>query len=455
MECGQRELSFGCPRYRHLQGETVHTIRKTWMLAIAALLLAPGCAKKKDAADTGDKAETATAGAETPAADDSNAIKAGKGVDVEGKKLVMGGLNAETGPAAAIGKPYAVGKRILAKQVNAGGSGLLPEGWTIELVEKDHQYNPTQAVQHYNAMKDDVLVVGTSFGTPNTLPLREMLERDGLIAFPASLSSEMAAHEHTPPLGPSYNVEAERAMDWAVENAGGADKVKAAIVYQKDDYGADGLAGWKAAAARHGVEIVSEQSVSPGQKDVTAVVAALKKAGANYVLLTVLASATGPIVGTAAQLQYAPTWIGNTPAWIDRFFSPEVIPSAVFGKFHWVSGLTYWGEDVPGMKEFIEAYDKYGKDESPPDFYIMASYVQGLAALEIFRRALENGDVTRAGYLAALHSLDGWNGGGMFQPVSLKAVPYVTSTKTRILKPDFENKSWTEVAPYADPQAAK
>jgi ABC-type branched-subunit amino acid transport system substrate-binding protein len=421
------------------------TIRITAVLAATALLVwAPACGKRSDR----DKEGTGETGqqAEQPAA------KKVPGVDMDKKVLRIGVLNDESGPAAALGKPFALGKRLLARVVNEDG-GILPDGWTIQLVERDHAYNPQQSVQHYSAIKDDVLFVGHSFGTPNTLPLRGDLERDGMVAFPASLSSEMAAHEHTPPLGPSYKIEAMRAMDFAVEHAGGADKVKAGIVYQHDDYGKDGLDGWKKAAAHHGVKIVAEQTITPGQQDVTAVVTSLRKQGANYVLLAILPSTTGPIVGTAAQLKYMPVWLGNTPAWMDVFFNPEVIPSQVFGNFHWVTGFSYWGEDVPGMDAVLAAWEKHGKDMGQPDFYILASYVQGLIQLEAFRRALEAGDVSRAGYKKALRSIDGWDAGGIMQPVSLTAFPYVTGTRTRVLKPDFENRSWTQVADFAEPAA--
>ena len=127
-------------------------------------------------------------------------IKA-RGIDTEKKVLTIGALNDESGPAAAIGKPFALGKRILADTINAGGSGLLPDGWTVKLVEKDHGYNPQKSVQAYNEIKDQVLFIGSSFGTPNTLPLRAMLERDNMVAFPASLSSQMAQHKFTPPAG--------------------------------------------------------------------------------------------------------------------------------------------------------------------------------------------------------------------------------------------------------------
>ena len=378
-------------------------------------------------------------------------LQADVGVDTTAKVVRIGTLNDESGPAAAIGKPYALGKRVLAAQVNAGGSGILPEGWTVELVERDHGYNPQNAVQAFNEIKDQVLFFGTSFGTPNTLPLRPMLERDGIIAFPASLSSKMAEFAFTPPAGPSYAIEAQRAMDWVVEQAGGAENVKAGIVYQQDDYGGDGLEGWQQAATAHGVTVVSEQTVAPGQKDFAAVVTALKDAGATHVLMTTLPSATGPIVGTAAQLQYMPVWVGNTPAWIDSFFNPEVIPPVVFTNFYWVQGLPYWGEAVPGMDAFTAAYDTHGAALGPKNTYVLMSYVQGLVQFHALRRSIESNDVTRAGYKAALNGVKGFDAGGLVQPVDMSSVPYVTGTRTRILKPDFENGSWTVVSDYADP----
>lgn len=404
---------------------------------------APADAPKADAAGPADKAPAQAK------------LKADKGVDLDKKVIRIGALNDETGPGAAIGKPFAHGKRLLAAQINAGGSGLLPDGWTVELVEKDHGYNPQNAVQAYNEIKGDVLFIGTSFGTPNTLPLRPMLEAEGLLAYPASLSSQMAEHAHTPPVGPSYVVEAQRAMDWVVASGTDAGAIKAGIVYQQDDYGKDGLKGWKDAAAQHGVEIVSEQTIAPGQKDFTAVVASLQKAGATHILLTTLPSATGPIVGTAAQMKFMPTWIGNTPAWIDAFYNPDVIPSVVFTNYYQANGLPFWGEPVVGMGAFTGAWDAHHEAlGATQDSYVLMSYIQGLVAVEAANRAIANGDLTRKGYHAALTSLKAYDAKGMVQPMDFSAVPYTVSDKTRILKPDFEAKSWTIVADYASPGEA-
>lgn len=376
------------------------------------------------------------------------------GVDLEGKVLRIGALNDESGPAAVVGIPYAIGKRLLAKHVNAGDSGLLPAGWTLELVERDHGYNPQRSVQLFNEIRDEVLFIGTSFGTPNTLPLRPLLQRHGLVAFPASLSSKMAEFRYTPPGGPSYQVEAMRAFDWAVEHAGGKDQIRPGILYQHDDYGKDGLQAWRRAAEHHGVEIVAEQANAPGQADFTAAINALKKAGATHVLLTVLPSATGPALGTAAQLDYAPIWIGNTPSWIDRFFDPEVIPPSVFDNYYWVMGSPYWGEDTPFAREFEALYEQYGRDMAPPDFYMMTSYLQGRIALDVFSRALAAGDPSREGFMQALTTLEDYDAGGAVPfKLDFTDMPYVVGVEARVLKPLMDQASWREVAPFAQPQA--
>lgn len=428
----------------------MNTIARKIAASCWVLLAAAGCSEPKS--DTGAQSEP---GAAEQAEERAGGLETGKGVDLATKTVRLGVLNDESGPAATIGKPYAVGKRVLAAQINAGGSGLLPEGWKIELVEKDHGYNPQKSVQAYNQIKDDVLLVAHSFGTPNTMPLRPMLERDEMIALPASLSSQMSEHRMTPPAGPSYEIEAMRAMDWVVaevEKAGGKkEDIKAAVVYQQDDYGEDGRGGWKKAAEHHGVKVISEQTVTPGQRDFAAIVSSLKAAGATHVMLTILPSASGPLLGTASQLQFKPTWIGQSPSWIDGFFNPDVIPSAVFDTYYWTTGGTYWGEDLPAMPKFLEAYEKYGKAQSPPDYYLLGSYSQGVLAVELIKRAIEAGDLTRAGLMAQLPKLSRFDAAGLIQPMDLSKFPYVTSTRARVLEPDFEKKSWTVVGDYATP----
>ncbi|MFI5306349.1 MAG: hypothetical protein ACHQ53_03290, partial [Polyangiales bacterium] len=166
-----------------------------------------------------------------------------------------------------------------------------------------------------------------------------------------------------------------------------------------------------------------------------------------------LPSATGPLLGEAAARGYKPAWFGQTPTWIDGFFNPQVVPHAVFANYFLVSGMPYWGEDTEGMPKFVAAYDKYGKDQSPQDSYLLLSYSLGLLPVEIVRRGIEAGDLTREGLLAMIPKITAFDGGGLFKPVDLSKFPYVTSTQTRVMRPDFDKKSWIVLGDWASPSA--
>jgi ABC-type branched-subunit amino acid transport system substrate-binding protein len=391
----------------------------------------------------------------------SPTLQVDRGIDLANKTIRLGVLNDESGPAAAIGRPYAVGKRLLAAEINAGDSGLLPAGWKVELVERDHGYNPQRSVQAYLEIKDDVLMIAHSFGSPNTMPLQPMLQRDHMLALPASLSSPMARSRYTIPAGPSYSTEAMRAVDWIVAEAARALAPKApprlALVYQYDDYGHDSQAGLRRAAQHHRLQLVSEQRITTVQRDFDGVIAALRESGATHVVLASLPGATAQLLSAAARQRYRPTWIGNSPSWSDAFFNAGRLTADAKSAnpppdFHRMSGLPYWGEAVPGMPRFLDVYQRFGMQLGSPDDYLLISYIQGLLAIDIVRRALETGVATRDGLLAVIGKIRDFDGLQLGQPFDLSTFPYLASTRTRVLRPDMPNKTWTTVGDWAAPR---
>lgn len=384
----------------------------------------------------------------------SSEVATGPGVDLENKVVRIGALNDETGPGSAIGVPFAVGKRILAEEINAGGSGLLPEGWTVELVERNHAFDPEQAREVADEIKDDVLFIGTSYGTPTTLAIRPILEQNRLVAFPGSLSSLMADFEYTPVLAPSYRLEAMRAFDWAFSRYRKPSELKPAVIYQNDDYGRDAYEGWKRAAEFYGVDLVAEVTYELGQREFAREVINLKKSGANMVLMTTLPNATLPILGTAREIGYEPTWVGSTPSWSDKFFEEDIAPPGLFEDYNWVMGSRYWGEQAYQMDRVNKAFEKYGKLTAERDFYLLLSYIHGRVGIEAFRRALLRENVTREGYLNALQSIRDFDADGLLaEPIDLTGFPYIAGKRTRVLKPDFDDQTWEEVAPFKTPKA--
>lgn len=375
------------------------------------------------------------------------------GVDWEQKILYVGALNDESGPAAPMGRPFALGLRTLVHQINAGESDLLPEGWRVRLVERDHGYNPDRAVAAFHETHEQVLFYLQIFGTPNVLAVRPLLEEHNIVAFPASGSSLMAEHEYTPPAGASYRVEAMRAMDFIVDEFGATEDLRVAVVYQQDDYGMDGYEGWLAAAQHYGIEIVTEQAYQPGQQDFTEVVAGLIEADADAVFLATLPTATATILGTALQEDYLPTWIGNAPAWSDRFFDRRALPAPLLEHTYFVASGPFWGEEIPFVEDFIEGFEAYTRGRVPPDTYVLAAYVAAQVPFAAFRQALENDDVSREGYLRALRGISDFDlDGALPEPLDYTRFPYMPAVQSRVLQADLDNRRFTVVSDYQAPR---
>ena len=374
------------------------------------------------------------------------------GVDVENKVLTIGALDDLSGPAAAIGVPFSLGKRLAVEQVNAGQLDLLPDGWTVELVERDMAYNPQQSVAEFNAIKDDVLYFATSFGTPPTVPLIESATSEGITMFPAALPRLLAFEEFFPPVGVPYAVESHRAVEHAFEEVG--EDLAFGLIYQLDDAGDDALAGAEEAAEFYGIDLVGVHGLAAGETDVTATVQQLQNAGATHVMLALVPSGTGPVLGTATQLGYEPVFYGWMPAWTDAFFDPEVLPPSVYANFRWINGVPLWGDDGPGMEAFLDGYEEFGTDVFRPDFYTIFSYTHAVLGFEAFARAYENGDVTRSGYHEALRSIDDFDAFGLYPtPIDMTSFPYVTVTETRIVTPGETNEEWQVLSDFATPES--
>ncbi len=377
------------------------------------------------------------------------------GVDVDNRLLYVGALSDESGPAAQLGRPYALGTRLLVHQINSGQSDLLPEGWRVRLVERDHGYDPQRAQAQFDQTKDRVLFFISVFGTPQILPLLDQLEAEDIVAFPTSLSSAMAANPHTPPLGASYNIEAMRGMDWLVEERyAGRDDLRAGIIYQDDDYGQDSLEGWRAAGEYHNVDVSAGVNLSDALADARATMTRLRDEGVEAVLLATLPSATLQLVRAAAEVDYEPVWLANTPAWTDGFIDPSVGGPELFERFYMVQSMPYWTEDTPFTREFTAALEEYTDGRMVPSNYTLGAYVRAAVAFEAFGRALESGDVTRRGYLAALQSIDEYDvNGALHEPMDLTTLPYRSATMTRVLRPLPEMHQREQVADYARPAA--
>jgi ABC-type branched-subunit amino acid transport system substrate-binding protein len=331
-------------------------------------------------------------------------IKAGPGVDVANKTINLGVLTPLSGPVAApIGVPLTKGIETYFKAVNDSG-GI--DGFKVNLLEKDSQYNPQIQVQMYNQIHNQVLMMAESLGSPTTQAIVDLATRDKMLVSAASLDSILARQQYMILIGTPYRLQVENAFDYVV-NKLGVTNPKVGIIYQDDAYGQDGLTGYtESLGCYSGLQDVGKATYQLTDTTFTSQVSQMKQAGAQYVVLTAIPTVAAGIIGAAAQLNYFPQWILQSPAWANGLLSVSPQFSGLLQKSVWVvaQGATWGDTSQPGMAEMLNNVQKYAPSQQP-DGYFQFGYAEAKVTYAILKKAADNGDLTRAGLLNAFNSL--------------------------------------------------
>jgi ABC-type branched-subunit amino acid transport system substrate-binding protein len=344
------------------------------------------------------------------------------GVGVEGNTIRLGELTPLTGSVALIGKPLTRGHEVYFQYVNdvLGGVGQkLPkeQRYKVELVTLDTQYLPDVHVQQYNAVKDKVAAIAQSLGTPQTKAILQQINQDKMLTGAASLSADWFKEKYVVANGAPYIAQVANAVQY-LKDKGVTPKI--GLIYQDDDYGAEGVNGLEYATKAVGFTIVARATYKATDTEFTAQVNTMKQAGADHVFLTTTPTPTGRILGAAAALGYAPRWIGNSPSWIGALVGTAEKPSPLvpyMTQYLWVvtdqgCGWAETGKGCEGSKLMQDNLAKYAKDQ-PPDYYFSFGYTQAMGIHAILEKAVELRDLTREGLANAFAAVRTVDTGGL------------------------------------------
>ncbi len=347
-------------------------------------------------------------------------LKVGPGVDTTHKTITLGIISPYSGPVAApIGDPLAKGVEVFFDHVNDNG-GI--NGYKVKFLEEDSQYNPQVAVQLYNKIHNQVLMIADSLGTPPTEAINPLATADHMLVSAATLASSLARQKYIVLVGTPYRLQVENAFDYVV-NTLGIKSPKTGIIYQNDEYGQDGLTGYKESITAYGLDDVGQASYAPTDTDFTAQVSQMKAAGAKYVFLTTLPSVTATIVGTAAKLGYFPQFILQSPAWANVLLTAVPALKSLFTKL-WIvgQGATWGDKSKPGMAQLLQDVAKYDPSQQP-DGYFEFGYTESYVTYSILKKAMANNDITRDGLFNAFNSLGSVDLGGLYPSVTYGSSP--------------------------------
>jgi ABC-type branched-subunit amino acid transport system substrate-binding protein len=378
------------------------------------------------------KTETSTtiASSSTGAAPTS----ADEGVDPDAKVITIGLLSDLTGPFAVAASDIIAGQSTYWDTVNASG-GI--DGWTVSYVVEDTGYNVEQHVAAYEQIRDDVVAIGLSTGSPHNVAALGAFLEDEILVVPLSWYSGWSFPSVDGglflELNTNYCLEAMNVLDF-VSGMGGE---KVALATFAGHYGQDAAAGVKAAVEFYGLSLVydGESALAPGEPT-TDVIQAIVESGADWTFLATNPSATAEIVETAVLAGYEGNFTGSYPSYDFRLL--DLSAGAIVGdRFYQSAYHVPWGSEEPGNVEMMRALREAFPDRRPSDGLIVG-WNQAIAMRRVIETAIANDDLTRRGFVAAAISLAGIAFGGSSPDQDYVGTPNeFVQRASAILKPDL------------------
>lgn len=326
-----------------------------------------------------------------------------KAVNKDHGCIYLGSISDLTGPFAAFGVPTTEARQAFWQRVNEQG-GIGDYDVDVATYLRDNKYNPQTHNQVYQEIKDDVLALAQSLGSPTTAAIIADLRANEVVVSAGSYSSLLAFEDVVLESGINYCLEAMNIVDYAVEKF---DVKTVMAVHYAGDYGNDAAAGVKIAADRRGLTFVTVQTPA-GQDNQAAAISAIVSQKPDLVVLSTGPTDAGVVVGQAAARGYEGKFIGSAGTW-----TPSLLkgPAAASLKALYLEsqGFQGFGADTPGHRAMREAL---GTVEHPHDGYT-AAWILSYPLKAALKKAVESGDLTRKGVLQAARSLDSVDYEGM------------------------------------------
>ena len=287
-----------------------------------------------------------------------------------------------------------------------GGIG----GRQVELLIEDNGYDVPTHLEKYDAIRDEVAIISQSTGSPHTAAIAEDLVEDDLVAIPLSWYSGWPDPEFGQNVFESYVsycVESMNGIEWLHENR---EVQTVALISFPSEYGGDGDAGARMAIEELGLEIVydgggdvTQPSAESPEPDVGGIVSEIVAADPDLVWATINPPTLARIMGSAAGQGFEGLWSGNSPTYSFKLLGTEVAP--LLDQYYIASTyIATWGADVPGMTEVVDEMTAAQPDLAVSDVYILG-WTEAQITHAILNQAAANGDMTRAGIVAAANEV--------------------------------------------------
>jgi ABC-type branched-subunit amino acid transport system substrate-binding protein len=343
-------------------------------------------------------------------------------VGVEGTTIKLGVLTDLTGVFAALGKDITNANELFWKE------NKVCDTYDVTLDVQDTGYVPQQGVQLYSGMKDSILAMQQTIGSPINTALAPEYEADQIVNFPSAWSKTLTEIPGTGVVGATYDVEIANGYDYLFKEGLLKEGDTVGHIYFEGEYGANGLAGTKAVAEQKGLKVVEAQIKSSDQ-DMSAQITQFQAAGVNLIALTVAPGQLASVAAVAEAQGLDVPILGSNPV-----FAPGLLQGPSAG---WLKSHLYVASPVSSFDANPDLLKKY--EAAYPDATPSLGVVVGTGMSEIMKQVLDsacdNGDLTRAGVVSAFNDLKKVDTGGLVVPIRGYELGKSPSLESFVLQP--------------------
>ncbi len=323
------------------------------------------------------------------------------------KTIHLGILNDYSGPYKPAAPSLEVGVRLFWYNVNK--QSLLGDQFNVIIDEGvDTGYNPDKHKQGYLSIKDDILALGITLGTPQTLGIYESMVSDNILGVPISWWSgwDKTEYKNVLSLGSSYFIDGINILDYVKNNDSRKDSLKKVFVAGfEGDYGGDFALGVKYSCDNiSDLELVGEFLKPPFTFNAENCVEQILQLKPDIICLAVNPSNTTGIVGglvSALGEEYLQKVLClASPAFNDAFIKPdfELVSSFLAGNVYTCSFASDIAFNTPGNQKLISILNE--TKITNINNFLTASYIGQYRIFNVLKKSINKGDIRRASLIA-------------------------------------------------------
>ena len=285
----------------------------------------------------------------------------GEGAEGGEKVLRIGVVGPETGGSAQLGQGQHNAAQLAVNEIN---EGKLAGDWTLEIYFEDDEGNPTDSSSATNKLiqENGCSVIIASINSSATLADMVVTERAGVVQITAGSTGASITEQGNEWLfrtAANDSMQADALVKYAKEELGMS---KIASFTASDDYGQSGAKLLKDAAAKYGVEMVSEQIYNSGDKDMKPQLMTIQESGAEGIFMWGVYTEAALIATQSRQLGMDAQLFGASGMASDQLI--ELSGDAGQGLILTQTFLP--DADIDVIKSFTEAYTAaYGTNPIP------------------------------------------------------------------------------------------